>query len=76
MPHRKKCKLLNVKRDGTILFFFAYIPDRINYLRVGNTIDFMHYTCLLSVIFSRECLQIKLYTDIDMHMQMITHYLF
>ena len=35
-----------------ILFFFDYIPDKINYLRVGwinfiyITIEVMHYTCL------------------------------
>ena len=37
--------------------FLAYIPDKINYLRVGRikfiyiTTEVMHYTCLLSVIF-------------------------
>ena len=45
-------KKLNVKRDGAILFCFAYIPDRFNYIRVGRiqfiyiTIDVMHYTTL------------------------------
>ena len=38
-------------------FFFAYIPDKINYLRFGRikfidiTMEVMHYTCLQSVIF-------------------------
>ena len=40
-----------------MLFFFAYIPDKINYLRVGRikfiyiTIEVMHCTCLQSVIY-------------------------
>ena len=35
-----------------MLFFFAYIPDKISYLRVGKikfiyiTIEVMHCTCL------------------------------
>ena len=54
ISHIKKCKLLNAYRDGNtiILFFFGYIPDKINYLREGCikfiyiTKEFMHYTYL------------------------------
>ena len=47
--------------------------------RASDEFRTRHYALYVSVIsyfFSRECLQIKLYTDIYMQIQMITHYLF
>ena len=62
-----------------IVFFFAYIPDKINYLRVGR-IKFIYMTievtCVCNQLFLEIISKIKLYTDIYMHMQMMTHYLF
>ena len=62
-----------------IVFFFAYIPDKINYQRVGR-IKFIYMTieviCVCNQLFLEIISKIKLYTDIYMHMQMMTHYLF
>ena len=52
-PIKRRYKLLNVQRDGNkiLLVFFAYILDKINYLRDGRiklyiTKEVMHYLWL------------------------------
>ena len=79
---KKTANYLRFYAGGSIQFNFAYISDRINNIRNGKikfdtlTLDSMHNTCLKSVNFERDCLKITVYTDIYMHMQMVTHYLF
>ena len=67
---------------GSIQFSFAYIPDRINHLRVVR-INFdiryiRYYALYVSVIsyFKETVSEINLNTDIFMRMQRVTHYLF
>ena len=67
-----------------LYYYFAYIPDKINYLRVGwikfiySTIEFMHYTLARvcnQLYFKDNLKKNKLFTDFYMHMQMMIHYL-
>ena len=67
---------------GSIQFSFAYIPDRINHLRVVR-INFdmcynRYYALNVYVIiyFKETVSKIKSNTDIFMRMQRVTHYLF
>ena len=66
----------------SIQFSFAYIPDRINNLRVGRiNFDICYiryyelYVCVVRY-FKETVSKIKLFTDIFMRMQRVAHYLF
>ena len=67
---------------GSIQFPFAYIPDRIKHVRlvrINFDICYIRYYALnVSVIsyFKDTVSKIKLYTDIFMRKQRVTHYLF
>ena len=67
------------KQIKIIVFIFAYTPEKTNYLRVGR-IKFIYITIevisLCNQLFLKIISKIKLYTDIYMHMQRMTHYLF